>query len=212
MKNYANPLAILTLTILLMQSCLVPSFYPLYEIDDVVEVEAFEGEWLSSSFYWTISKAEKKSYRLIYRECDDPVNYPKQYAVCSMAEFRMNLIELDGSYYADFYPINYMNTENQLLNNHLKAFHTFARMSIDETGNLKIEFLNREWLEDLLEKDPNAIDYVTADEDIVLTATTKEIQAFVKKHANSKRAFYEPLELENRIDLLKNMPIKINPQ
>jgi hypothetical protein len=185
-----------------MQSCLVPSFYPLYELDDVVEVEAFEGEWIASSFYWEISPAEKSSYRLIYRECDDPVNFPNQYSVCSMAEFRMNLIELDGQYYADFYPVNYMNTENQLLNNHLKAFHTFARMSIDNVGQLKIEFLNREWLEDLLKKNPNAIDFVNAD---------NEIQAFIKKYANEKRAFYDPLELERRIDLLKSMPVKINP-
>ena len=181
--------------LMLLGGCVTPSLHPIYHKSDLIFNEELVGEWLGTYSIWTVERENKTSYRLTYKECADPINNPQDYSSCTLAEFKMNVIKLDDKYYADFYPINYTNTDNQLLLFHLKAFHTFAQIYFDEEV-LQISFLDNQWLEELLLKKPKQIDHIVIDKGILLTASTNELQDFIIKHASNTEAFTNTISLD----------------
>ncbi|MGH9939527.1 MAG: hypothetical protein ACREAM_25075, partial [Blastocatellia bacterium] len=67
--------------------------------------------------------------------------------------------------------------------------HTLARVTISE-GSISIAMMNADWLGRLSDRnDLNLAHERLADHSVVLTAPTRELQAFVLSNANSKEAF-----------------------
>jgi hypothetical protein len=80
---------------------------------------------------------------------------------------------------------------------HLLPVHTFMRLEpIGST--LKMAPMNPEWIDDLLEDDPDAIGHERQEDRVVLTASPKELQAFVIKHESTPDAFGELSNLRRR--------------
>jgi hypothetical protein len=50
------------------------------------------------------------------------------------------------------------------------------------------------WLKGFVEKNPATIKHEIVDKDVVLTASTKELQSFLLRHLNTKGAFTDPNE------------------
>ena len=50
-------------------------------------------------------------------------------------------------------------------------------------------------IEQLITADPNAVKHMTIGERLVLTATTKELQAFVLKHVDDDKLFTDEIAL-----------------
>jgi hypothetical protein len=73
--------------------------------------------------------------------------------------------------------------------------HTFIQ--VDRTGDqLKLRLTDEERLARLLEAEPTAVKHERAwDDRRVLTASTKELQTFVLKHAGDDRLFADPMTL-----------------
>jgi hypothetical protein len=66
-------------------------------------------------------------------------------------------------------------------------------------GTLRLASLEGDWLNKLLKADPAALNHARVkDEDdrLVLTASTKELQAFVLAHLTNAAAWAEPTELK----------------
>ena len=55
-----------------------------------------------------------------------------------------------------------------------------------------------DWLKGHLKAHPAALRHERDKDRILLTASTRELQAFLVKHAETKRAFDEPLKLKQR--------------
>ena len=71
----------------------------------------------------------------------------------------------------------------------LLPLHTFIKINGIEP-QLKLQLTDDDELKKLLKKDPNAVEHTLVYEDkLVLTASTKELQAFVLKYADDSRVF-----------------------
>jgi hypothetical protein len=79
------------------------------------------------------------------------------------------------------------------------AVHSFAR--VDRlTPAPTLTPLDYDWLSALLTKTPAALRHElvgpTSDAHVVLTASTTQLQAFIRTHAADRAAFKKPIELE----------------
>ncbi len=77
---------------------------------------------------------------------------------------------------------------------HLVPAHTFAKVEISK-DTIKIFQFDIEHLEDLLENGKIRIRHVRPDKDIILTATTEELQEFFIKYAEDEEAYTDPIIL-----------------
>jgi hypothetical protein len=167
---------------LLLAGC-VPSLKPLYTEKDLVFEPGLVGVWAEkedSEETWAFEKSGEKAYKLIYTQDG------------KTGEFKVHLLKLGDTLFLDLYPddegLARLN-RNDFYWSHWLPTHTFAKVrQIEPT--LQMSFLNGDWLEKSVEKNPKAIRHERIDGDrIVLTASTKELQEFVNKH--SKQAFGE---------------------
>ena len=70
---------------------------------------------------------------------------------------------------------------------------------MDAIGDqLKIQFTDDDEFKKLVEAEPKAVAHAVTEEHIVLTASTKELQAFVTKYADDKRLFAHEMILVHK--------------
>ncbi len=188
---------LLAFMLLSLSACITTSIYPLYESRDLVTRNDVIGDWYSSKTLWTIKKKYASTYEVVYKECSDPLNRPTEYTSCTIADFEMHLLEIDGQLYADFVPTNYSRTENQFLLYHLRPLHSFAKINIMD-NELNLIFLESEAVKDLVKENPSIIDYIEIDGGIVLTAPTKELKGFIKKINSDPDMFAQAVRLKKK--------------
>lgn len=152
----------------------IPSLHPLYDDQTLIFDEALIGKWMfrdnSEEQIWQFSKAGEKEYELrIFQAGKD-------------GRFEAHLLELDGKTYLDLYPAENKSMENlnDIYKTHLVAAHTFLKVNLT-VHNLKVNW----FMHKLLEDDPNLLRHERINKDqIVLTASTEELQRFVIEHAD----------------------------
>jgi len=66
-------------------------------------------------------------------------------------------------------------------------------------------------MEELLKKDPNAVKHMSIEDRLILTASTKELQAFVLEYADDNRVFTDEIVLNRREIQKPNIPKAIKP-
>ncbi len=173
--------------LLVLGGC-VPSLHPLYTEKDLIFDPALLGEWTlgkNNKESWTFTKAGEKQYQLVY--IDDEGKEGK---------FCVHLLKIEGRLFLDLFPMELDSKktdedpkENAFYKLHLVPAHTFMLVKqIQPT--LQMAFLNPSWAKDYLKAHPDAVRHEKVDHDeIVLTAPTKELQAFVLKHEKDADAF-----------------------
>jgi hypothetical protein len=178
--------------ILLVSGC-IPSLHPLYFDKDRLELKLIEGNWISDSDdIWEFVKVENEpSYILKYTE-EQPKGEknPKS----QFANFEANIIKLGEYYFMDLFPEenDYINKMNDFLAGHLLQAHTFLKLEV-KGDQILIYQMSPEWLETLFDENKIRISHERLDEDnIVLTASTKELQKFITKYAEDEKAFMDP--------------------
>ncbi len=159
----------------LMVGGCIPSLHPLYTDETLIFDENLIGKWMpveenEGDFgIWQFSKAGDNEYELKILQG-------------KVGRFVAHLLELDGKTYLDLYPGEEETLEN--LNDtykiHLVPAHTFMRI-YQTDPNLQLQWLG---IEDTLKDDPNLLKHEKINDDIVLTASTDELQEFVIEHAN----------------------------
>lgn len=181
MKNWRIFSATAALALTLLAAC-VPSVHPLYTEKDLVQDPALSGSWTntSSSDHWAFEAAEGKSYQLVQTDAEGRV-----------ATFSAHLLKLDGVLFLDIQVTDLRDGPdklNEVAQITLIPGHLFFKVA--ELGpHLKLAFVNPDWLGKLLEKNPNALAYVKTDHAFTLTASTKELQRFFRKHMKSPEMF-----------------------
>ena len=171
--------------VMLVAGC-VPSLHPLYTDEDLVYDPALVGTWTEeeSEDTWTFRKSGEKAYDLIYTEGGVP------------ARFDAHLVRVGEFLFLDTYP-----GEPDIKNNfyliHLIPAHTFLRIGI-EGDVLRYAMLDLDWLKKMISEKKVDIGHEEIEGGILLTASTKELQAFFLKYAEDERAFPDPKELHRQ--------------
>ncbi len=175
------------LTTLLLAGC-VPSWNALYTTNDLTFDPVLVGSWKDDEGKekWLFQKVSDKAYRLTHTDSESKT-----------AKFDAHLLKIQNRLFLDLYLTDIENGLqcNSLAQAMLVPAHLFLR--VDAIGNsLKMAAINPNALKERLEADPKAIAHRKIGTDqIVLTAETKELQAFVLKHAEGESLFGGPFEL-----------------
>lgn len=196
MKIYLG-IGILLITI--MSSC-VSSLHPLYSADTLTTRSEMEGSWMESdgNGQWTFVKEEALGYNyyeLTYIEKELNSNKTRR------SKYNVHLIKLGNYYFLDFGLLLDEEDQEKLLSNVLSPVvitHKFAKIDIIN-GKLKIHLFDDDWITDLFEKQKIRMKHEKLENGgILLTASTEELQKFVKKYANEQQAFSDELILTRK--------------
>jgi hypothetical protein len=168
--------------IALLAGCVVTSVYPFYNAKDVVFDPTLVGTWAETNSanaandHWRFEKADGQAYKLTIQDKEKGT------------EFDAHLFKLKGQTFVDFCPRE--RPDNAV------PVHYLLKVTRIEPA-LEMTMLDFDWLKQLVEKDPKAIRHIIVpkklgedgDGDLVLTADTAELQAFLLKHEKTEGAF-----------------------
>jgi hypothetical protein len=179
----------------LLGGCIpVMSLHPLYTEEDVVFEEKLVGIWVDdANGTWEFRRPDKseKAYELVLSSPEG-----------NRGSFVANLVKLENSLFLDVYPKQFpceLEDPNKTEWHYNALFympaHTFIKIDSIEP-QLRMRLTDDEKMGELLEEDPNVVKHeVVEDYDggIVLTGSTKELQAFVLKYADDSRLFSDEI-------------------
>lgn len=184
---------IVLMAMMAMTGCLVSSLHPFYKEKDIYFDPVMTGSWLDGdSCLWVIeanmastgimsAQEEDNKYRITYYEEPDQAGI-----------FVGTLFQINGIPYVDFYPDP---DEDQCVTDltswHEFPTHTLARVQYSKDSIL-LYWFGEDWLNDLLEQNRIRIKHETVDISTgysrhVLTASTDELQKFIRKYANDPK-------------------------
>jgi uncharacterized protein (UPF0128 family) len=174
----------------------VMSLHPLFGEKDVVFNEKLIGTWVEEpnegNTIWEFKRADinENAYQLIFSDKEGKKGL-----------FTTHLVRLKDKLFLDICPAEQQDSNkiewafNTLL---LIPAHTFIKVNSIEP-QLKMQITDDEKMKEFLKADPNAIKHEFLDEQsLILTASTKELQAFVLKHADDSRVFIEAMVLSRK--------------
>jgi hypothetical protein len=174
--------SIVVLGILVAFTGCIPSLHPIYTGKDIVFEPSLIGQWAedNSKEVLTFSRAGTNQYKFVYM--DDKGK---------LGTFSAHLANIKGNLFLDFFPDDLYLKENEFYRFNLLPVHTFAYVKQIEP-TLQMSFPNPEWIKKFLNKNPGAIRHEQIESEIILTASTEELQAFWVKHLDTEGAFEEP--------------------
>lgn len=188
----------------------VPSLHPLFTEKDVVFEPQLLGIWANdenSKETWQFTKqADSNTYEVIYTDND------------GKGSFAGTLGRINEMTFLDLFPDD-KEAEiraNSFYKAHLVPAHTFLKIEqIQPT--LKMRAMNPDKLGKMLANDPNLLKHeVIKDDRVVITASTQQLQQFMKQHANDEDLFGEPTDLkriepnEPNAPDVNNVPVDAN--
>ncbi len=166
---------------------LVPCLHPLYADTDREFDPALVGSWTDEDAYvtFTFVKQGDAAYKLTVTE-------PEQEKPVA-ADFEVHLVRIGSQYFLDFYP-GAPNVGDDFYRLHLLPVHTIARITV-EPEHLQLSLLDSAWLKKQMDNKSVQLDSNKVDGDVILAATTEELQGFVDRFATDDDAFPNPLKL-----------------
>ncbi len=190
----------------------VMSLHSLYTKENVVFEEKLLGTWVddpnSPESIWEFKRIDepKNVYKLIFS--DDKGQ---------KGSFVAHLVKLQNSLFLDVFPDEFPcdtedpNKTDWLYNVFfLVPVHIFIKIDSIEP-QLKMRLTDDDKMEELLKKDPNAVKHMSIEDRLILTASTKELQAFVLEYADDNRLFTDEIVLNRRETGKTNTPKAIEP-
>lgn len=174
---------LLLFALLFLCSC-IRSLHPIYSEDtEEFKIELI-GKWMEEGEkdYWFFSPVDDSYYKLIVSD-EGKIQGP----------FEAHLCKIDDAYFLDLYP-DEETIKDGFFNFHFLPVHSFIYVEQVEPV-LKMQFVNTEWLRELLKASPNDIQHEIVDDEVILTAATPELQKFWAKHIATDDAFGESSNL-----------------
>ncbi|MHB0946635.1 MAG: hypothetical protein ACYC3B_05655, partial [Sedimentisphaerales bacterium] len=169
----------------------VPSLHPLFTDEEIIFDANLVGVWgePNSKNFWEFKPVvNSKKYDVVYTDEK------------GIGKFDGRLGKIGNDTFIDFYPQDINLPGSDFYKFHLLGIHTFAKVGLSK-DSLKLSVMNPDNVEKLLKSDPNATKYEKVDDRIVLTASTKELQTFIKKYGKDKDLFKE--ENDNQLQRVK---------
>jgi len=191
-----SKLIILIFALTAMSSCLVSSLHPFYKNEDKKFDTTMVGNWIDGdSCIWTIQpnmrfngfmqpEVHDSSYTITYYE-----------DVNTKSILTTTLFQLNGVDYVDFTPDpNEDHSTSDLTAFHHVPVHTLARVQYCKDSIL-LYWYGDIWLSELFEQNRIRIKHETVEgfeyDRQLLTASTDELQKFIKKYANDPKTSEE---------------------
>jgi len=186
----------------LLGGCIpVMSLHPLFTEKNLVFEEKLLGVWVqdTNDTIWEFSrlnepeKAGGNAYKLVFSDKDGKKGL-----------FVFHLVNLEDKLFFDVYPSELPwepNDPNKVEWPYNTLFlipvHTFIKIdSIDP--RLKLQLTDDDKMEELFKEDPNAVEHALIEDHPLLTASTKQLQAFVLKYADDERVFSGEIVLSRK--------------
>ncbi len=159
----------------------IPSLHPIYTPDTLIHYDEVIGVYDSDGENWHFEKSEKKDgYTYIMLDGANPDSLIPHYEI--------HFIELNDIIFADFYPL-YHDSDLDLGSDYLRM-HTFAKVILTDT-KLSFYYPDAEELEKLFRQGKVRLKHELYEEadNILITASTKDLQRFLKKYGRDDRLF-----------------------
>jgi hypothetical protein len=180
----------------LLPGC-IPSLHPLYTDDVLAYRPELLGKWTDdqgSTWHFQPSH-DGKYYSLDFiNGTDESGNAPTE-------KYEAHLVQLGNHYFLDFYPeAGKGKLEEEFSLAVVIATHSFARVDFEGEG-IVIRLFDYEWLEKLFKERKIRMKHEKlSDGEIILTASSKELQGFVHKYAEEEKAYIDPVYLNKTAD------------
>ncbi len=167
--------------------CVIRAIHPFYTKDTLVFKSELSGVWFDTDLEdekqgkegsWTFKPIEGTYYELQLIQDEKPWT------------FDAHLFEVSGQLFMNMYP-NIEKTEEfyeGFYHLQLLPTHNVAKVIL-EKNSLKLQFIDGEIFEDLLENEKLRIKHEKREDGIVLTASSKELQGFLAKYMNEEELF-----------------------
>ncbi|MHC4403992.1 MAG: hypothetical protein ACYTG0_30405 [Planctomycetota bacterium] len=165
------------LSVAVLAGC-VPCLRAIYTDRDLVFDPGLVGLWKQADGKgtWQFAKAEGKSYELVFTDQQG-----------RRGEFSAHLVNIDQSRLVDLYPRK-RPPENPFYAFHFRPVHTFLR--VDRIGpELCMSAMSPKWLDEHLKANAGAVRHERTGNDVLLTASTEDLQSFLAKHVNTEAAW-----------------------
>jgi len=186
----------IVLLALSMQGCIVISVHPFYRKKDLVYRKELEGTWIDKEHNtWRIhgNPFEDKSYELHLAKDGREV------------ELIGHLFYINDDLFLDMIPISDNTPEVTVFDLHMIPMHSLARVTRLDNNEVTIKWFNEEWLRKMFTENRIKISHELmmnpdkksdGDGMYLLTASTEELQGFIKKYGRSEEAYDDDLGLE----------------
>lgn len=166
--------ACLAIAVIALLGACVPSINPFYLEKDVIMDKQIEGVWINNDNEVWKFDADKgnNAYTLKVTQNDGKTG-----------ELKAKLFKLGKECFIDLLPNNCEFATNQadIINVSVFPGHLLIHVSQFEP-QLKIVFMDYDWLAKTLEKTPSTLPYHSEEKLIILTASTQQLQEFTLKH------------------------------
>ena len=177
----------------------VISLHPLYTEKDVVLDKKLYGTWVDDSndskAIWEFKKIDepKNAYNLIFTDEEG-----------KKGSFVAHMVKLQNKLFLDIFPSelpwepedpNMMDWPYNSL--FLIPAHTFMKIDSIEP-QLKLRLTLESEMKELLKENPSVVEHTFVGDRLVLTGSTKELQAFVLKHSDDERVFTDQVTLSRK--------------
>lgn len=181
-----DPKLSIVLTVAIALAGCVRSLHPLYTDRDLIFDPDLVGCWSEegAAEAWEFSKEDADSYRLVLTD-----GRGKSGTFCA------HLLRIDGKTFLDLFPADRESDQSDFYNFHLLPVHTFLYVK-QLKPTLQMSFPDPDWLEKLLKEDPNAIRHEVVQSQVILTASTEELQEFWLKRLDTEGAFGKSTNLK----------------
>ncbi len=178
--------------LLILSGCIVPSLYPLFEKNDFVLENRILGTWKDTEGQtWKFESVPEEE------ESEEP---EKMYLLTHTDEkgLEAHLSAAFGKIGTHLFMDTYaMDTiaQNAYTYQHMIPAHLFAKIVI-EGEKVYVFKLDGEWFDTMAEKKKLKVDHlIDASERLILTTSTKELQRFLRKHADNPDLYQDPITL-----------------
>lgn len=189
-----KPVTITIAAVLALTVGCIPSLHPLFTPKDLVFDPALIGVWSEDdeeTETWQFQRVagNGKSYRLSIRDDEGRT-----------ADMRAHLVKLNDRLYLDMVadslgesPTGEISKQmNEYTSASLIRGHLIARVW-QIVPELKMTLMNSDFMTGVFNAEPEALAHIgTQQEGFVITASTKELQAFIIKHADNEKLFERP--------------------
>ncbi|HAH51710.1 MAG TPA: hypothetical protein DCL80_10785 [Balneola sp.] len=218
MKSLIRNTTYLMLILILFSGCFLQSLHPLITKEKAELIKGLEGRWETEDSRWTFFRDSKDiknvslsglnvsgDMKFSFDEGDGLSRDGKGYFVIFedlnndipdsvLLEARVGRI--NNTYYMDITVSDIFRDVN-FENFHLFPVHTFSKINI-EGDNLNIELFKSDWISDLILENRVRIKHETIGENVLITASTEELNKFVEKYGEDEKAYEDPINLKRR--------------
>ena len=166
----------------------VPSLNPLYTEQDLIYDNSLLGAWVDKDAEetWVFSNAGKLEYKLVQIASDG-----------RSGEFSARLVRIGDELFLDIVPIKTGFAQSDFFQGQFLPTHTFVH--IDKKGpRISASVLEPKWLKEVVSDKSQSIRHEKLGGEVLLTASPKDLQAFLVANLKTDEAFSAPTEFTRK--------------